>query len=278
MNAPIIFIHYGDDDYLRFTLHAAKLFNPDKNVVLLGDQANSIYKPLGINHVPFQEFDTGEDIREFDNVFQVIAGADFTRVDWLRFVFKRWFLIKNFLYSQGYSSFWTFDSDNLLFDSLARHEAKFADYDCTEQCNGLCMNGFIRNRSIVDGYLRKIIALFKDPDKIIRRYSEEYSRNPIAAFTEMAAYDWFREDGGFKSIKLSSIINDETFDDALSLSHEMEMADQGHKRLYLNERGLIFTKHLPSQRFVRLISANMSWLHSSVVALLYYHSLKGLRE
>ena len=42
MEAPIIFVHYNDTPYLKYTPQGReKLFNPDKRVILLGDSSNS---------------------------------------------------------------------------------------------------------------------------------------------------------------------------------------------------------------------------------------------
>ena len=63
---PLIFIHYGDSGYLPYTLESARLFNPDKRIVLLGDQANAHYAAMGIEHVPFSRYATGPEIERFD--------------------------------------------------------------------------------------------------------------------------------------------------------------------------------------------------------------------
>lgn len=43
MNIPIIFIHYGDSQYLEYTIKCSKLFNSHTNIILIGDKENKQY-------------------------------------------------------------------------------------------------------------------------------------------------------------------------------------------------------------------------------------------
>ena len=44
MSAPIIFCHYSNSKYLPYVLEAARITNPDKNIVFLGDSYNQWLK------------------------------------------------------------------------------------------------------------------------------------------------------------------------------------------------------------------------------------------
>ena len=63
------------------------------------------------------------------------------RHEWTRFVFRRWFLMHNYLRANGVRRFWNFDSDTLILTRLSAQEHKFATVGATEQCSGICMNG-----------------------------------------------------------------------------------------------------------------------------------------
>ena len=43
MPLPIIFFHYGNPVYLKYSLKQAKHFNPDATIYLLGDSSNNRY-------------------------------------------------------------------------------------------------------------------------------------------------------------------------------------------------------------------------------------------
>jgi hypothetical protein len=151
----------------------------------------------------------------------------------------------------------------MILDSLARHEHKFTAYECTEQCNGICMNGFISGHSIVLRYIRKINELFQDEEYLREQQKEFEEEYENWAFTEMRAYKKFKEDN-VKSIKLSSIIDGSTFDDCICQENNMKMErlpfGRWIKRVYLSPDGRFYCFDMNRQVFVRMNSLNLSWV------------------
>lgn len=268
MTAPILFIHYGDSPYLRYTLEAAALFNPGKEVLLLGDASNRTYADrAGASFHPLADLDGGEKVGRFERDFRFIAGPRHGKEFWTRFVFKRWFLIDRFLRERGVDRFWTFDSDTLVLSDLGRYEARYAGYDCTEQCHGICMNGLV-SREAVEGYTDKMLELFGREDYLERqrRIVEEH---PTWAFTEMRAYATYKEEEGLRTMHLGSIVDGETFIDcicdaeghnAIWESYDEPIGGQTVIRLYFADDGTVGGRHLPTGEFVRFAAINMSWV------------------
>ena len=227
MNTPIIFCHYSNSEYLPYVFELVRITNSDKDIILLGDKSNQrIAKEKKIKHFFFNDFNNGLEIETFDHVYKLVKGAKHRNVkgviEWVNFVFRRWFYIYNFLTAHDINNFWHFDSDTMITDSLSIHEKSFLPYDCTEQCNGSCMNGFISGPNIVLKYLNKINELFQD-EKYIQEQQKEFDEKNVGfAFTEMRAYEKFKEDG-LNSARLNSIIDGSTFDDCICQEHEMEM-------------------------------------------------------
>lgn len=278
MVRPIIFIHYGHAGYLRYTMDCARLFNPEKRIILLGDDDNKYVKLFGIEHYQFKDFDYGPELKRFESLFRAIVGKQHGREEWVKFTFKRWFLMYNFAMSEKINSFWSFDSDTLIPSHLRDHEDKFKDYDCTEQCNGICMNGYIGNLKVVKGYLDKINELYQRPD-YLKLQEQIVETNPTHAFTEMMAYDTFRNETSPRTIRLNSIINNEAFDDCICQSHDMEMQGDGKiKKLYVLDDGSIATHHIPSAKLVKAVTLNLSWVPAAFVVDLYFHSIKLLNK
>jgi len=259
---PIIFIHYGDSEYLKYTLSCSKYFNENARVILLGDSQNKHYSSLGIEHFFFSDYEKSSDIHTFCCAYKHIAGKDHGRSFWTKFVFKRWFHIYEFLEREEIDSFWTFDSDNLILTDLSQQVDKFETYDCTEQCNGMCMNGFIRRRSTVKGYIGCINELFKDSEYLSHQL-KSFEDRPDYAFTEMRAYMEYRKRSGIKTIRLNSTLKGESFDDCLCQSHGMHYK-KGRKELVYRENG-IYEKALVDDSLVKMNSLNMSWLPISLV-------------
>ena len=270
MSRPLIFIHYGAASYLRYTLQAARRSNPDKRIILLGDVSNQKFAKGVAEHICFQELESGDRLANFDRIFQVIQGSRhrFTKLHgtefWLRFVFRRWFLIQQFLEKENIDSFWTFDSDTLVLAPLTQREARFADYDCTEQCRGECLNGFVSSRDLVVRYVDTINELFSD-QVYLESQRQRLNTHSGLAFNEMDAYKEFKVRAQLRTIRASEPIDGEVFDDALAFTEDYVLASNliGNrtkiKQLVLHPAGLVYGKH-QKKGIVRFITLNLSWM------------------
>jgi len=279
MSAPIIFIHYGNSEYLNYTLRCAVKFNKDKKIYLLGDLENKHYESIGIHHVEFKNLHFGEEIEKFEESFKLVKGTlhEFNKYKgtdfWLKFVFIRWFYINNFLKENSISSFWTFDSDTLIITELVQYEKQLEKFDCTEQCGGICFNGFVRNAKIVDGYINHINELFND-EEYLTEQQNEFEINKNYAFTEMRAYESYRNKSEINTVKLSRVSDDEMFDDCLCYDEGMETitlkSGQSFKKLFRDKKSkLLFVYSKSEERYIKMNTLNLSWLALYVIEEIY---------
>lgn len=274
---PIIFIHYGDSEYLKYTLDLARKTNPQKRVVLLGDEKNKKYEKLGIEHIPFAKYDYGKEIETFEKVYKFIAGVNQRKKYWTNFVFKRWFYIYNFIIEQNIERFWTFDSDTLVLNPLSKYEKIYSEFDNTEQCNGSCMNSLINNQNVVRGYINKINELFTR-DGYLDEQKKDMEENPDWAFTEMRAYKAYKEESSIKTTRLNTIMNAHTFDECICQEDGMETeyskyAKRSIKKLYL-KNGKVYEKTKDSGKLIEIQTINMSWVPLSLIEKIYYYTLR----
>lgn len=126
------------------------------------------------------------------------------------------------------------------------------------------MNGFIRSIKILDGYINKINELFQN-ELYLNEQLKDFQLHPEWAFTEMRAYNTYKNDSNINSIRLNTIIKNETFDDCICNQDGYEMDNQSKtpnniKKLYKNKHNLIFCYHLEEKRFIKMNSLNMSWV------------------
>jgi len=268
-SAPILFIHYGPASYLRRTLSCARKANPDKRIILLGDSANRRSAQGAAEFFPFEDFCSGVKQARFQEVFRVIQGERhrFTKLGgmeaWLKFVFRRWFLIEEFLAREKIDSFWTFDSDTLVLAPLGPREARFRDVEATTQCRGECLNGWVGSFQLVESYTACILELFSDAS-FLEVQRERLRTHSGLAFNEMDAFGEFRRRTGARTMRAASVIGGEAFDDALAFVDGYEPAPapiQGRtaiKRLWTSPRGGVWAK--TGGEFVRLLTCNMSWM------------------
>lgn len=268
-DSPIIFIHYGPATYLSRTLRCARRTNPDKRIILLGDQSNRRSAEGAAEYFPFEDFSSGAKPARFQQVFRAIQGERhrFSKHGgveaWLKFVFRRWFLIEGFLAQAHIDSFWTFDSDTLILARLGQREARFRDVDATTQCRGECLNGWVGTFQLVEHFTSCILDLFSDVS-FLETQRERLRTHAGLAFNEMDAFGEFRRRAGARTMRASSVIQGEAFDDALAFVDGYEpspVSVHGRtaiKRLWTSPQGGIWAKL--DGEFVGLATCNMSWM------------------
>ena len=269
-DAPILFIHYGAAEYLKWTLRRARASNPGKRIVFLGDKSNKRFSRGVAEFFEFESLAGGEKETTFQQVFQVIQGSRhrFNKANgiefWLKFVFRRWFLIEEFLRREGIDAFWTFDSDTLILAPLGPRESRFAEFSATTQCKGECLNGWVGSRELVSRYTDSILEQFQSPG-FLQSQRERLEIHAGLAFNEMDAFSEFRRRSGVKVWHAQGAVDGEVFDDSLTFTEDYEAASEKVlnrttvKRLWTNGKSLFARRKGPGE-LVRLITCNMSWM------------------
>ncbi|GAB4165234.1 MAG: hypothetical protein Fur0032_01860 [Terrimicrobiaceae bacterium] len=270
-HTPILFIHYGPSAYLRETLSGALRSNPGKEVHFLGDPDNRSTCPRGVHFHAMSDHSQGTLLSDFRKVFQPISG-ELHRFNkrggvehWLRFVFERWFIIREFIESRNLSRFWTFDSDTLIACDLASREHRFAGVPATEQCRGCCLNGLINDSSVVVRYTDMMVELFRDDDYLAAQ-RERLKIHRGLAFNEMDAWQTCRDRLGIPTMALGQPIDGEAFDDALGIPWGFVPASRKVrdriplKKVLVDQRGAAWALRDADQSPVRLLTLNLSWL------------------
>lgn len=280
MSAPIIFCHYGNRGYLRYVLECARLTNSGKDIILLGDASNRrVARRAGIRHVPFRLLDEDRRLREFESAYRLVQGPGHRHMrggrDWIEFVFRRWFYVGSLVREENFGSFWHFDSDNMLLTPLVHHEQRFSAYDCTDQCNGRCMNGYISGATVVDRYLDKINNIFHRPEYLQEEESRLREEAPDWAFTEMDAYRIFKDEDNPQTVRLNAIHEGTSFDDCVCQVHGMTMetlrSGKTIKAVLLSPDGRFFCRRQADSTLVEMSSLNLSWVPLSTFRVVLRH-------
>jgi hypothetical protein len=269
-DSPLCFIHYGPAAYLRWTLQFARFSNPLKRIFLLGDATNKRFARGFAEFIDFESLAGTQKEREFQRFFQVIQGERhrFNKANgvefWLKFVFRRWFLIEAFLEREGLDAFWTFDSDTLVLGNFRDREGRFSDFEATTQCKDQCLNGWVGSRCLVSRYTQSILDQFSD-EAYLQAQRERLKVHAGLSFNEMDAFAEFRRRESVKTWHGEKPINGEFFDDALAFTGSFEVAPDkvlgktATKRLWTDGKS-IFAKCKLNEDLVRVLTCNMSWM------------------
>lgn len=255
-NTPIIFVHYGYNNYLATTIASALLTNPRKRVILIGDPSNKMFESLGAEHYDFTTLDNGQEIDEFERIWKFIPTWDVQyQPEFFKFVFKKWYFINRFIEINGMSRFWHFDSDTMIMEDLGSLEESFSRYDCTEQVGGRCMGGLISNHKAVQAYVASM-----NHDLRSGVYLDNQS---TGAYNEMDAYIRFRDANPWlRSFNLSEVHEGQMYEaHALGLpapDDDLE-TEGGRKKFSIGSNGNLYRKRMSTNEHINIYAINMSW-------------------
>ena len=292
MNAPIIFIHYNDSKYLKFSLILAKKNNPNEDVILLGDKSNEHYKNLGIKHAYFIEYFNGVNYLNFEESFEYIVGNNFENVTygkpWTKFNFNKYFALFNYLKSEQIEKFWTFDSDVFIFSELKPFEEQFKDFNYTSWNYIHQLQGF-SDITLIEKYCRFLYDIFKNKS-FINEQKEDFKKNPNYGFTLMRAFKKFKEDLNLNVINI--------FDEAYNSYHGLfchyfvvdnfindkyyktihDSTNLLKKQLYINRFGQFFVQNVNNRTYQPIAVLDTSWLNYYVQKKIFKICLNHKQE
>jgi hypothetical protein len=265
----MVFTHYGDCEYLTYTLRQATLSNPGMRRVLIGDEKNrETAIRAGWEHVMFRDLVSAK--RDLFNArFRWVQGPKHQPVkggqDWLRFVFERFYCLETFILESGAKHFWHFDSDTMVVHDLDRYTVRILNMsvDCTTLCHDYCPSGWITT-SFLRSYCDGIIRIFGDESFLAEKQQFYDSVKPAEAYTEMPAFCDHRISANSKTIHLASAFAADGvwFDDCICHADSFEtvapsVMRQSPKALTAVDTNIVCKKHGVDYEFATI---NCSWV------------------
>jgi hypothetical protein len=127
-----------------------------------------------------------------------------------------------------------------------------------------CLNGWIGSRELVSRYTQAILDQFTDK-AFLEAQRERLKVHAGLSFNEMDAFAEFRRRESVKTRHGEKPIDGEIFDDALAFSEGFEVAPKkvlgktAIKKLW-TDGAKIYAKHRETDKFVCLLTCNMSWM------------------
>lgn len=183
---PIIFIHYGNSPYLRYTLAQAVLNYPERPVWLIGDDTNSIY-PF-VHHVHHQRFSTTA--FTFAKQYLHLNG---NHPEFELFCFQRWFILRDFMVLNQLEKAVYLDSDILLYDNLQNDWELIGDTPLA--LYGVAPPAFINDVTMLDTFCRFMNQSYQRPENLTLlkvRYQQMLAAGVIGGICDMTFWEMLR--------------------------------------------------------------------------------------
>lgn len=215
---PIIILHKGNHDYLKVCIKQAKYSNPSSRIILIGDNSNKkCALNEGVEHYLISDY--FKSALEFAKNYKHYSTNNY---NYELFCFQRWFIIKDFIDSQGIDKFIHIDSDVLLFKNFYSDTSylnTIKKYDFLH-CGYSAHTSVFNSKDVLLYFCDFINKMFLDKnfvtqfetkmnsDKIIYKVNNAiYYANP--PLSDMCAVKFFALRDDVKSLDLSSTILDD---------------------------------------------------------------------
>ena len=173
---PIIVLHKGSSDYLKICLAQAKFSNPNSRIILLGDETNeTLAKQVGAEHYLICNYFSKA--LEFEKIYKHYSTNSY---NFELFCFQRWFVVDEFINSEGLDRFLHIDSDVLLYADFSK-ELEFIDfinnYDLTYS-HASAHTSFFNSRRALCEFCNFIFEIFSD-DSFVAQFEKSPDNDKI---------------------------------------------------------------------------------------------------
>jgi hypothetical protein len=234
MGIPIIFIHWGKSDYLKYAIHQAKIQNPTSEVFLISD-----VKPTKSSD--FAYYDLKQYLKEtndFENIYVHLNSVP----KWYTILwFKRWFALNNFMKQKKIDGpFLYLDSDVLLYCDITKEYKNFEQFD-------IIINGdrgphytFFKNSFILDQFCKFIFSQYTDKTAF-SLLKEKYKYHQLSKIDggvdDMTILHNFCKSKTYPIGNTPNIYNSKMFEDNIFASEGFEFDNRRKiKKIYWNKK------------------------------------------
>lgn len=216
---PIVLIHYGDSDYLQFTIAQARYANPTAPIVLIGDEHTADKYPE-ITHIHFRPlsaraFAFARTYRHLNTNHEVFE----------RFCLMRWFILLELMRRYGFSRAVYIDSDVLLYDAMEQQFRRIEGYDLA--ITGVAPPVLVNNLHVLESFCSFAEDCYRDEQLLCLltgHFSALQQAREPGGVCDMTIWKLFMErQSEWRIIDLASSFDDLVFDRNIMLSNGFQL-------------------------------------------------------
>jgi len=233
MSLPIVFLHKGNQDFIKYTLAKATETNPDSKIYLIGDSSNRYVKNISENLIwlDYENYAGENSNLLIDNYIHMStnpAPYEFICID-------RWFVINEFMKKEDLNSCFISDTDVLLYSNVTNLQKKyFKNHRCTLTHNVSAGISFMNDRTILEEYIKLVLDSYTKKDKLMldkasAHYQVLQNNNKPGGVCDMTWWMFLRnKNPPFDFGESMSIVSEEsgvhsTFDHNINVSYGYDM-------------------------------------------------------
>lgn len=160
---PIFYFHNGNSYYLQYTINQTKFYNPDSEIIFLGDESNTRVENWGAKHVLYNDYFDMAQIMA-DNYVHLNNNS--RQIELL--CMQRWLCIAEYVEKNNIKgSFVLLDSDVLLYCDISKYAKMYMGDADMSVCGKYCGPGYVifKDSGIAKRLAMGLISWYTDPEK-----------------------------------------------------------------------------------------------------------------
>ncbi|MFS0555277.1 hypothetical protein [Brevibacillus sp. 179-C9.3 HS] len=173
MSLPIVFIHRDNEAHVGICMQQAKFSNPSSRVILIGSPGNKQLCGNNIEHFLLTNYNQSAQI--FSTHYK--HSSPITSYAYNLFCFLRWFVLRDFMRSQGFERCWYFDSDVMLYSDLSKmNTEEFPNFEFEYSWTTVC------ELSMLDQFCDYVTIFFREHAhyQMLLAYAKEHGDVPVS--------------------------------------------------------------------------------------------------
>jgi hypothetical protein len=226
---PIIFIHYGNSQYLRYSLEQARNSNPLSPIHLIGDEGNNQYS--FVKHHLYRDY--FKEASKFASLYKHFCDQN---QQWILFVFQRWFILKEFLRTHQLERCLHTDSDVMLYTDVTKDQQTFDEYDFTVSHGNMGSVFYVNTVEGLEKFCHFLMNVYSGKeqyyyDRMLAHFVCRQNNHLRGGATEMTALAYYAE-GHFGEIgEVSQILDGAVHDTCITIPHPGFEMENGIKKI-----------------------------------------------
>ncbi|WP_346862602.1 hypothetical protein [uncultured Draconibacterium sp.] len=226
---PIVFVHTGNQFYLKNAVKHAAMFNPENQIILIGDKSNQVVTDYGYKNVKHYFIDAYFDAaKEFGQKYIHLSSNHYK---YELFCFQRWFIIRDFMLREGLNKCLCLDTDVLLYCNITSEFSPFLKYEFTT-CRHSTPNATLMKKDSIERFTDFIQSLYTEEKNINilkeinnKRFDKDGNRISMGGVSDMTAFALYQNHVSNNVLDLIYPLNGVCFDGTLSMSDGFHMKD-----------------------------------------------------
>jgi hypothetical protein len=254
---PIIYFHYGNPDYLKYSLKQARHYNPESRIYLLGDKKNNKY-PF-ITHVLAAKYEAAA--AKFKAVY---IHRSSNSANYELSCFLRWFYIEAFCEENNIQSFIYLDSDVLVYQDFTELVPLFNNCRIANTCEDTGMPAFtyFRDYQEIKRFCDYLVHCYTDPAAItkIEAIYAPFKNDPevMGGISDMVLFHLYFQDYPDGALKVDLVTKDIAVDSNINRADGYE-TENGIKKIYW-QNNLPHGKNASSGKLIRFVTLHYQGL------------------